>query len=125
MARLATTVSTWWPENLVAILTGVTNSGSEGTNRVIKTDARCAHGYRNPVNQRLRTRCATTRRAPEDTSTSEPADATLNLGDAQTPDGTINFEEPAYPGRFTRRVGGAIHSVAAAAALGLRTNGVS
>lgn len=61
--RLASTVSTWWPEIHAAITTGVTNAGSEGTNRVIKTDARSAFGYRNPANQRLRTRCATTRRA--------------------------------------------------------------
>jgi hypothetical protein len=61
--RLASTVSTWWPEILAAITTGVTNAGSEGVNRLIKTDARCAFGYRNPVNQRLRARCATTRRA--------------------------------------------------------------
>lgn len=40
MRRLAGTVSTWWPEILAAITTGVTNAGSEGTNRVIKTDAR-------------------------------------------------------------------------------------
>ncbi|GAA3775365.1 hypothetical protein GCM10022225_74070 [Plantactinospora mayteni] len=39
-----------------------TNAGSEGTNRVIKTIARDAHGFRNPENQRLRTRTATTRR---------------------------------------------------------------
>jgi hypothetical protein len=63
MQRLAGTVSTWWPEILAAITTGVTNAGSEGVNRLIKTDARCAFGYRNPVNQRLRARCATTRRA--------------------------------------------------------------
>jgi transposase len=63
MRRLAGTVSTWWPEILAAITTGVTNAGSEGTNRVIKTDARCAFGYRNPANQRLRARAATTRRA--------------------------------------------------------------
>jgi transposase len=61
--RLAGTVSTWWAEILAAITTGVTNAGSEGTNRVIKTDARCAFGYRNPANQRLRARAATTRRA--------------------------------------------------------------
>jgi len=61
--RLATTVSAWWPEILAAITTGVTNAGSEGVNRLIKTDARCAFGYRNPANQRLRARCATTRRA--------------------------------------------------------------
>jgi transposase len=36
---------------------------AEDTNRVIKTIARDAYGFRNPGNQRLRTRCATTRRA--------------------------------------------------------------
>ena len=61
--RLAKTVSVWWPEILAAISTGVTNAGSEGVNRLIKTDAGCAFGYQNPVNQRLRARCATTRRA--------------------------------------------------------------
>ena len=60
--RLATTVSTWWPEILTGITSGITNAGSEGVNRVIKTDARCAYGYHNPANQRLRTRTATTRR---------------------------------------------------------------
>lgn len=59
---LAQTVSTWRREITAAILSGVSNAGSEGHNRVIKTDARCAYGYRNPVNQRLRTRLATTRR---------------------------------------------------------------
>jgi Transposase len=29
---------------------GITNAGSEGTNRVIKTVARDAYGFRNPVN---------------------------------------------------------------------------
>lgn len=61
--RLATTVSTWWPEILAGITTGITNAASEGINRAIKTDARCAYGYRNPANQRLRARAATTRRA--------------------------------------------------------------
>jgi hypothetical protein len=42
--------------------TGITNAGSEGTNRVIKTVARDAYGFRNPASQRLRTRTATTRR---------------------------------------------------------------
>lgn len=36
---------------------------SEGINRVIRLVARAAHGFRNPANQRLRTRCVTTRRA--------------------------------------------------------------
>ncbi|MET8350783.1 transposase [Micromonospora sp. NPDC005206] len=62
LERLATTVQTWWPQILAFIRTGITNAGSEGTNRVIKTVARDAYGFRNPVNQRLRTRCATTRR---------------------------------------------------------------
>ncbi|MEV6817010.1 ISL3 family transposase, partial [Micromonospora sp. NPDC051296] len=60
--RLATTIETWWPQILTFIRTGITNAGSEGTNRVIKTVARDAYGFRNPINQRLRTRCATTRR---------------------------------------------------------------
>jgi transposase len=63
MERLAGTISTWWPEILAAITTGITNAASEGVNRLIKTDARSAFGYRNPANQRLRARCATTRRA--------------------------------------------------------------
>jgi transposase len=62
LERLATTIETWWPEILAFIQTGITNAGSEGTNRVIKTVARDAYGFRNPENQRLRTRCATTRR---------------------------------------------------------------
>jgi transposase len=60
--RLATTVETWWREILAFLHTGITNAGSEGTNRVIKTVARDAYGFRNPENQRLRTRAATTRR---------------------------------------------------------------
>ena len=63
LQRLATTVQTWLPEILAFLHTGITNAGSEGTNRVIKTVARDAYGFRNPVNQRLRTRAATTRRA--------------------------------------------------------------
>lgn len=63
LQRLATTVQTWWPEILAFLQTGITNAASEGTNRVIKTIARDAYGFRNPVNQRLRTRCATPRRA--------------------------------------------------------------
>ena len=39
LERLATTVETWWPEILTFLFTGITNAGSEGTNRVIKTVA--------------------------------------------------------------------------------------
>ena len=63
LQRLATTVSTWWPCIEALLHTGITNAGSEGHNRIVKLDARNAYGYRNPENQRLRTRCATTRRA--------------------------------------------------------------
>lgn len=62
LERLANTVSAWWPEILAFLDTGITNAGYEGTNRVIKTVARDAYGFRNPVSQRLRTRCATTRK---------------------------------------------------------------
>lgn len=63
LQRLATTISTWWPHIEAFLHTGITNAASEGYNRVVKLDARNAYGYRNPENQRLRTRCATTRRA--------------------------------------------------------------
>jgi transposase len=63
LERLANTVNTWWPEIQAAIVSGISNAGSEGINRSIKTDARAAYGYRNPGNQRLRARCATTRRS--------------------------------------------------------------
>jgi transposase len=43
------------------ILTGISNAKHEGLNRVIKLEARNAYGFRNPANQRLRSRCATTR----------------------------------------------------------------
>ncbi|TQS02560.1 transposase, partial [Microbispora hainanensis] len=46
LERLASTVETWWPEILAFIHTGITNAGSEGTNRVIKTVARDAYGFR-------------------------------------------------------------------------------
>jgi transposase len=62
LARLAATVETWWPCIEAFIHTKITNAKSEGYNRVVKLDARNAFGYRNPANQRLRTRCATTRR---------------------------------------------------------------
>lgn len=62
LERLARTVQTWWPQVEAFLHTGVTNAASEGINRVVKLEARTAYGFRNPVNQRLRTRCATTRR---------------------------------------------------------------
>ena len=55
------TVEPWWPEIDAFIHTGITNATSEGINRVIKLVARNAFGFRNPTNQRLRSRCATIR----------------------------------------------------------------
>jgi transposase len=63
LERLAGTIQTWWPAIEAFLHTKITNAKSEGYNRVVKLDARNAYGYRNPANQRLRTRCATTRRA--------------------------------------------------------------
>ncbi|MER6951477.1 transposase [Nonomuraea sp. NPDC000554] len=63
LGRLAITIETWRPEIMTFLQTGITNAGSEGTNPVIKTVARDAYGFRNPENQRLRARCATTRRS--------------------------------------------------------------
>ena len=62
LARLAKTIDRWWPAIEAFLHTGVTNAKSEGVNRVAKLTARNAYGFRNPVNQRLRVRCATTRR---------------------------------------------------------------
>ena len=62
LERLARTIQTWWSAIEAFLHTKITNAASEGYNRVVKLDARNAYGYRNPENQRLRTRCATTRR---------------------------------------------------------------
>ncbi|MCC9708304.1 transposase [Streptomyces sp. MNU76] len=61
--QLAVTVDRWWPEIEAFIATGHSNAKSEGINRMINLTACAAHGFRNPANQRLRTRCVTTRRA--------------------------------------------------------------
>ncbi|MBX9399271.1 transposase [Streptomyces sp. TRM72054] len=61
--QLATTVDRWWPEIAAFIDTGHSNTKSEGINRVIKLVTRNAFGFGNADNQRLRTRCVTTRRA--------------------------------------------------------------
>jgi len=48
LQRLATTIDAWWPEVLGFLTTGVTNAGTEGTNRLIKDTARTAFGFRAP-----------------------------------------------------------------------------
>lgn len=62
LVTLAETVDQWWDGIEAYVLTGITNAASEGNNRLIKLEARNAFGFRNRANQRLRSRCATTRR---------------------------------------------------------------
>jgi transposase len=57
--RLATTIETWWHGIEAFLRTGITNAKSEGINRAVKLAARNAYGFRNPENQRLRTRSVT------------------------------------------------------------------
>jgi transposase len=57
--RLATTIETWWDGIDAFLRTGITNAKSEGINRAVKLAARNTYGFRNPENQRLRTRSVT------------------------------------------------------------------
>jgi hypothetical protein len=59
--RLAATVEAWWLAIEAGILTGYSNSRSEGYNRLAKHQGRNAFGFRNPVNLRRRMRYACTR----------------------------------------------------------------
>jgi transposase len=63
LVTLAETVDQWWDGIENYLKTGITNAASEGNNRVIKLEARKAYGFRNRASQRLRSHCATTRRA--------------------------------------------------------------
>jgi transposase len=56
VTTLAKTIEAWWPQILAFIETGITNAGTEGTNRLIKDAARIAFGFRNLDNQRRRVR---------------------------------------------------------------------
>jgi transposase len=56
VTTLAKTIEAWWPQILAFIDTGITNAGTEGTNRLIKDAARIAFGFRNLDNQRRRVR---------------------------------------------------------------------
>ena len=56
VTTLAETIEAWWPQILAFIETGITNAGTEGTNRLIKDAARTAFGFRNLENQRRRVR---------------------------------------------------------------------
>jgi transposase len=59
--KLARTIDKWWPAIEAAITTGYSNARSEAYNRVAKTEARNAYGFRNPTNHRRRVRWACTR----------------------------------------------------------------
>lgn len=59
--KLAKTVEKWWSAIEAAITTGYSNARAEGYNRVAKTVARNAYGFRNPANHRRRVRWACTR----------------------------------------------------------------
>ncbi|WP_437023867.1 transposase [Streptomyces sp. enrichment culture] len=61
--RLTVPVDRWWAEIAAFLDTGHSNAKSEGINCVIKLVARNCFGFRNAEDQRLRTRCVTTRRA--------------------------------------------------------------
>ncbi len=61
LATFRHTLTTWRQEIFNAVLTGASNAGSEGVNRIQKLDARAAFGYRNPTNQQRRARTATLR----------------------------------------------------------------
>jgi transposase len=61
LVSFARTLDAWRDEIINAVLTGASNAGSEGVNRIQKLDARAAFGYRNPQNQRRRARIATLR----------------------------------------------------------------
>lgn len=63
LVTLAETVEQWWDGIETYLITGISNAASEGNNRLIKLEARNAFGFRNRANQRLRSRCATTRRS--------------------------------------------------------------
>lgn len=56
VTTLANTVSTWWPAILVFLQTGITNAGTEGTNRLVKQVKRSACGFRNRRHFRDRVR---------------------------------------------------------------------
>ena len=64
---------TWWPEILAFLQTGITNAGTEGTNRLVKQVLRCACGFRNKNNYRMRVRlhCARQRASAR----AEPAES--------------------------------------------------
>jgi transposase len=62
LERLAGTIEAWWPELLRFLQTGITNAGTDATNRTMKTVARTAYGFRNLDNHCRRARFDCTRK---------------------------------------------------------------
>ncbi|MFI1355576.1 transposase [Streptomyces sp. NPDC020898] len=60
--HLGETVEQWWNGLETYLTTGITKAAAEGNNCLIKLAARNAFDFRNRANQRLCSRCATTRR---------------------------------------------------------------
>jgi transposase len=60
ITTFAQPVETWWPETLAFLQTGITNAGTEGTNRLVKQVLRGACGFRNKnhYQMRVRSHCA-------------------------------------------------------------------
>jgi transposase len=73
--RLAATIEAGWPAIEAGILTGYSNSRSEGYNRLAKHQSRNAFGFPNPVNQRRRIQwsCARQYRRASAVSSTLPA----------------------------------------------------
>jgi hypothetical protein len=61
--HLAGIVEAWWPQIEAFILIGITNATSEDVNRADQARDPQRPEFRNPVNQRLRSRCASMRTA--------------------------------------------------------------
>jgi len=60
---LAETVDQRWDGIEAYVITGVTDAASKDNNRLIELEAHNAFGFRNREHQRLRSRCAATRRS--------------------------------------------------------------
>ena len=60
VTTLAETVQAWWPEILAFLQLGISNAGTEGTNRLVKQVKRHACGFRNEQHFRDRVRLHST-----------------------------------------------------------------
>ena len=61
LVSLHQTLTKWRQEIFNAVLTGASNAGSEGVNRIQKLDMAAAFGFLNPINQQRRARIAALR----------------------------------------------------------------